>query len=59
MKPFFRMLLPTLLLLIPTIGCAQEDRTETLRSGGIDRTYTIHLPKALPPEAPLVIVLHG
>ena len=59
MKPFFRMLLPTLLLLIPTIGCAQEDRTETLRSGGIDRTYTIHLPKDLPPEAPLVIVLHG
>ena len=59
MKPFFRMLLPALMLLIPTIGCAQEDRTETLRSGGIDRTYTIHLPKDLPPEAPLVIVLHG
>ena len=59
MKPFFRMLLPALMLLISTIGCAQEDRTETLRSGGIDRTYTIHLPKDLPPEAPLVIVLHG
>ncbi len=60
MKPFFRMLLPTLLLLIPTIGCAQEDRTETLRSGGIDRTY--HDPSPQGPaarSAPLVIVLHG
>ena len=31
----------------------------TLRSGGIDRTYRLHLPEGLPDGAPLVIVLHG
>lgn len=58
MKQFPRVLLP-MLLLIPTIACAQKDRTETLRSGGIERTYTIHIPEGLPPGAPLVVVLHG
>ena len=60
MKQSPRALLPMLLLLlIPTIACAQKDRTETLRSDGIERTYTIHIPEGLPPGAPLVIVLHG
>lgn len=58
MKQFPRVLLP-MLLLIPTIACAQKDRTETLRSGGIERSYTIHIPEGLPPGAPLVVVLHG
>lgn len=58
MKQFSRVLLP-MLLLIPTIACAQKDRTETLRSGGIERAYTIHIPEGLPPGAPLVVVLHG
>lgn len=56
----FTLLIPTALLLLGiTAVSAQQDRTETLRSGGIERTYTIHLPADLPSEAPLVIVLHG
>lgn len=55
-----RRLTPTLLLMLLTVAAqAQTDRTETLRSGGIDRSYTIHLPADLPSDAPLVVVLHG
>lgn len=31
----------------------------TLVSGGIARTYRVHTPAGLPPEAPLVVMLHG
>ena len=59
MKQSPRAWLPTLLLLLLPTFAWSRDLTETLRSGGIDRTYTIHLPEKLPPGAPLVIVLHG
>ena len=53
----------TVLLLYGATGAtgvtAQETRTETLRSGGVERTYRLHLPADLPDNAPLVIVLHG
>lgn len=59
MKPFARFALTGLLMLLAAHGAAQETRTETLRSGGIERRYVLHLPEGLPAEAPLVIVLHG
>ena len=31
----------------------------TMRSGGIERSYKLHLPQGLPQGAPLVVVLHG
>ncbi|WP_300736476.1 PHB depolymerase family esterase [uncultured Alistipes sp.] len=46
-------------MLLAAQGAAQETRTETLRSGGIERRYVLHLPDSLPDGAPLVIVLHG
>lgn len=30
-----------------------------MRSGGIERSYKLHLPQGLPQGAPLVVVLHG
>lgn len=59
MRLFSTLILTGLALLLAGPLHAQKDRTETLRSGGIERTYTIHLPKDLPAGAPLVIVLHG
>lgn len=59
MKPFARFALTGLLMLLAAHGAAQETRTETLRSGGIERRYVLHLPDSLPDGAPLVIVLHG
>ena len=62
MKTLLKTLL-TVLLLYGATGAtgvmAQETRTETLRSGGVERTYRLHLPADLPDNAPLVIVLHG
>ena len=31
----------------------------TLQSGGIERTYRLHIPEQMPEQGPLVIVLHG
>lgn len=59
MTPIQRLIPALLLMLLTTAAQAQTDRTETLRSGGIDRSYTIHLPADLPSDAPLVVVLHG
>ena len=54
-----KTLLTFLLLLAAAAGYARETPEYTLRSGGIDRTYRLHLPDGLPDGAPLVIVLHG
>ena len=59
MKTLLKTLLTVLLLYGATGVTAQETRTETLRSGGVERTYRLHLPANLPDNAPLVIVLHG
>ena len=59
MKPFARFALTGLLMLLAAHGAAQETRTESLRAGGLERRYVLHLPEGLPAEAPLVIVLHG
>lgn len=59
MKVLLKTMLAALLLLGATGVTAQETRTETLRSGGVERTYRLHLPANLPDNAPLVIVLHG
>lgn len=59
MKPFARFALTGLLMLLAAHGAAQETRTESLRAGGIERRYVLHLPDSLPDGAPLVIVLHG
>ena len=47
------------LLLFAAGTCLAQTPGHTLRSGGIDRTYRLHLPEGLPDGAPLVIVLHG
>lgn len=59
MKPMTTWTLTGLLLLFTTGLSAQETRTETLRSGGVERTYHLHLPDGMAEGAPLVIVLHG
>lgn len=49
-----------LLLLFCTGVCmAQETLNRTIRSGGIERSYILYLPKGLPQDAPLVVMLHG
>lgn len=57
MKPI--PMLTGLWLLLAASVSAQETRTETLRSQGVERTYHLHLPDGLPDGAPLVVVLHG
>jgi len=56
-------LLTALLLFAASICRAQSAAPETpdyiLRSGGMERTYKLHLPAGLPENAPLVVVLHG
>lgn len=36
-----------------------DTATMSLRSGGLTRTYTMHIPENLSPGAPLVVYLHG
>ena len=38
---------------------ADDTPSYTMRSGGLERSYKLHLPAGLPAGAPLVIVLHG
>ena len=59
MKKLMKTVLAVLLLHCIPGASAQETRTETLRSGGVERTYHLYLPANLPDNAPLVIVLHG
>lgn len=56
-----KYLLQTLLLLLLAVftSYARQTPDHTLRSGGIERTYKLHLPEGLPDGAPLVVVLHG
>lgn len=54
----------TALFLFASTACQAQSaaagtQNYTLRSGGIDRRYKVHLPEGLPEGAPLVIVLHG
>lgn len=57
------LLLLGLLLSAAGYGHAQQPDAGTpsctLRSGGIERSYKLHIPEGLPADAPLVIVLHG
>ena len=56
-------------LLLALSGCSGGHRAEaplpdgtsvhTMAFGGLDRTYRIHKPTALPAAAPLVVMLHG
>ena len=61
MLKMMKYLLHTLscLLLFAAGTCLAQTPGHTLRSGGIDRTYRLHLPEGLPDGAPLVIVLHA
>lgn len=58
-------LLTGVLILSAIVGRAQsptaasETPSYTLRSGGIERSYRLHIPEGLPAGAPLVVVLHG
>ena len=54
-----KYLLHIALLLSVATGHTQQTPVCTLRSGGIERTYRLHLPEGLAENAPLVIVLHG
>lgn len=61
--PAAKGLLAALFLVAALVCRAQTTATQTpdytLRSGGVERTYKLHLPEGLPAGAPLVIVLHG
>lgn len=46
-------------LLLATLSVCAQTPGYTLRSGGVERSYRLHLPEGLPAGAPLVIVLHG
>ena len=44
----------------PALAAAEDDPEVKLQSGGLDRSYLIHLPNPLPTgPLPLVVVLHG
>jgi poly(3-hydroxybutyrate) depolymerase len=53
-------LLPIALLLMTISGIAQQDRTVTITSGGIQRSFILHLPSASPAgNLPLLLGYHG
>jgi len=56
-------LFTALLLLAASVARPQSANPDTpsytMRSGGIERSYKLHLPQGLPQGAPLVVVLHG
>ena len=56
-----RSALCSLLLFVVTVGTTRADNTPeyTMKCGGLERTYRLHIPDNLPENAPLVIVLHG
>lgn len=57
----FVILLPALLGLLSLQAVfGDDDPLEHLQSGGLDRTYLVHVPATLPKgPVPLVVVLHG
>ncbi len=60
MKRLFRILLPFAIFATVAVAAqTPETPSYTMRSGGIERTYKLHIPEGLPDGAPLVIVLHG
>ena len=56
-------LFTALLLLAASVARPQSANPDTpsytMRSGGTERSYKLHLPQGLPQGAPLVVVLHG
>lgn len=57
-------LFTALFLLAASVALPQSANPDTtpsytIRSGGIERTYKLHLPEGLLEDAPLVVVLHG
>lgn len=48
-----------LLLFCVSVGSALAGETQSLRRGGVERTYYVHIPAGLKPGAPLLFVLHG
>ena len=56
-----RCLFAVFLLFVATAGNARADNTPeyTMKCGGLERIYRLHIPDNLPENAPLVIVLHG
>ena len=60
MLKMMKYLLHTLscLLLFAAGTCLAQTPGHTLRSGGIDRTYRLHLPEGLPNGAPHVVDGH-
>ena len=56
-------LFTALLLLASSVARPQSANPDTpsytMRSGGTERSYKLHLPQGLPQGAPLVVVLHG
>lgn len=59
--PVIRGLLTYFIAVAATVGNVRADNTPEyfMESGGIKRTYKLHLPDNLPDGAPLLIVLHG
>ena len=58
MKSFLFTSLSSILFATQLIS-QTNDKTYTYKSGGIERSYIMHIPDNLPCKAPLVIVLHG
>lgn len=54
-----RFLILFLLAIVAIAGPARAGELKHLAANGLDRTYYLHVPKGLPPGAPLVIMLHG
>jgi polyhydroxybutyrate depolymerase len=43
----------------PLLPLSATIKRHTIRVGGRDRTYLIYVPANLPPQAALIVVLHG
>ncbi|MDP4221598.1 MAG: hypothetical protein Q8896_14275, partial [Bacteroidota bacterium] len=48
------------ILLLATASFAQQDRTVTMMSGGVQRSFDVHLPSAAPAQSlPVLFCYHG
>ena len=55
-----RFIVFALVLLLCGVARAQQDRTITISSGGIQRSFDVHLPSAAPPAMlPVLLCYHG
>lgn len=59
MKKLTAKTLLTALILWLSMAASAATPSYTLNSGGLERTYFLHVPDGLPDRAPLVIFLHG